>query len=227
MLKEKLIIFSSFYFFDSWIKYIFIISFIFYKIISKYIYNTISDINFVSTNIDADDNDNEYYKVNKINDSFKAIDILFININSLNYLSKFFILINYPLELLYRKSNKYNIPYYIDKIEQYYYYCLKSVFLYIINFKMIKYFINKVKNYLISILIKLVMTFIIDNKKNNSVLKNTNTNTNTNTKQNSFVSSFTLDRAIYNQSILLEKNRSFSDDVNQSTISDNFDSYLD
>jgi hypothetical protein len=225
MLKEKLIIFSSFYFFDSWIKYIFIISFIFYKIISKYIYNTISDINFVSTNIDADDNDNEYYKVNKINDSFKAIDILFININSLNYLSKFFILINYPLELLYRKSNKYNIPYYIDKIEQYYYYCLKSVFLYIINFKMIKYFINKVKNCLLSIMIKVVMTFILNNKKNDLVLKNTDVKTDT--KQNSFVSSFTLDRAIYNQSISLEKNRLFNNNINQSTISDNFDSYRD
>jgi hypothetical protein len=224
MLKEKLIIFSSFYFFDSWIKYIFIISFIFYKIISKYIYNTISDINFVSTNIDADDNDNEYYKVNKINDSFKAIDILFININSLNYLSKFFILINYPLELLYRKSNKYNIPYYIDKIEQYYYYCLKSVFLYIINFKMIKYFINNVKKYLLSIMIKLLMTFILNNK-NDLVLKNTDVKTDT--KQNSFVSSFTLDRAIYNQSISLEKNRLFNNDINQSTISDNFDSYRD
>lgn len=224
MLKEKLIIFSSFYFFDSWIKYIFIISFIFYKIISKYIYNTISDINFVSTNIDADDNDNEYYKVNKINDSFKAIDILFININSLNYLSKFFILINYPLELLYRKSNKYNIPYYIDKIEQYYYYCLKSVFLYIINFKMIKYFINKVKKYLLSIMIKLFMTFILNNK-NDLVLKNTDVKTDT--KQNSFVSSFTLDHAIYNQSISLEKNRLFNNNINQSTISDNFDSYRD
>jgi len=121
MLFDLIFTFFLFNYFNSWILFIvnlLIVSSI--KITNGEINTIIDSPNFISNNMEMEDN-NYYYKYNTLDDSFKALKSTTFgqNIYYRTFFEQIKLFIIYPFEYLYSRSEIIYIPQIYDKCDNY------------------------------------------------------------------------------------------------------------
>jgi len=166
MLFDILVLFLLFLFSYNWFIF-FILSFFFkvFKFIDYEVNNVIASDNFISNDMEADENTSPY-KYNSLNDSFKAFDESDYGSNvliskSYKFLKKF---VSYPLEVVYSKSLIIYVPQMYQRVDKELKKRCILGFLYIWNLNCS----NKLKMKMTSYLMQSYMKMMMQNANNST-----------------------------------------------------------